>query len=161
MSGLAEKQNAIEILRTEHAQMRDMITIIGATEEPELKRQLLHELVCIAKVHAELEIKYFYPYVSRHVRYEHMKRPAEEFHSVEVLLAELEKADPSELGSLLARVGERLEKHIFDAEELLFMRIEQRCSDVSYSLSHLSAQMNSKKKELLAAEMTETSRSVV
>ena len=160
MSGLAEKQNAIEILRTEHAQMRDMLTIIGATDEPDLKRQLLHELVCIAKVHAELEVKYFYPFVARHVRYEHMKRPAEEFHSVEVLLADLEAADPSELGVLLARVGERLEKHIFDAEELLFMRIEQRCSDVTYSLSPLSARMNSKKKEMLAAEMTESSRCV-
>ncbi len=150
MSGMTEKQNAIEILRTEHEQMREMITIIGATEEPELQRQLLHELVSIAKVHAELEINYFYPFASRHVRYEHMKRPAEEFHSVEVLLAELEKADPSELRAMLARVGERLEKHIFDAEELLFMRIEQRCSDVTYSLSHLSAKMHSKKKELLA-----------
>jgi len=148
MPGLTDKQNAIEILRTEHEQMREMLTIIAATDEPELKRQLLHELVCIAKIHAELELKCFYPFVSRHVRYEHMKRPAEEFHSVEVSLSELENADPGELGMMLARVGERLEKHIFDAEELLFMRIEQRCSDVTYSLSQLSAQMISKKKEM-------------
>jgi hypothetical protein len=150
MSGLTEKQNAIEILRTEHEQMREMIKIIGAADEPDLQRQLLHELISVAKVHAELEVNYFYPFVSRHVRYEHMKRPAEEFHSVEVLLAELEKADPSDLGVMLARIGERLEKHIFDAEELLFMRIEQRCSDVTYSLSHVSAQMITKKKEMLA-----------
>lgn len=148
MSGLNEKQNAIEILRTEHEQMREMLTIIAATEEPELKRQLLHELVCIAKVHAELEIKYFYPFVSRHVRFEHMKRPAQEFQSVEKLLAELESAAPDQLALLLTRVGERLEKHIFDTEELLFMRIEQRCSDVTYSLSHLSAKMISTRKAL-------------
>lgn len=148
MPGLNEKQNAIEILRTEHEQMREMLTIIAATDDAELKRQLLHELVCIAKVHAELEIKYFYPFVSKHVRYEHMRRPAQEFQSVEKLLAELESADSSQLGELLTRVGERLEKHIFDAEELLFMRIEQRCSDVTYSLSHLSAKMFSKRKEL-------------
>ncbi|CAN5518595.1 hypothetical protein BH10CYA1_BH10CYA1_54370 [soil metagenome] len=150
MSGLTEKQNAIEILRTEHEQMREMIKIIGATDEPELQRQLLHELISVARIHAELEVNYFYPFVSRHVRTEHMRRPAEEFHSVEVLLAELEKTDPRELGVMLARIGDRLEKHIFDAEELLFMRIEQRCSDVTYSLSHLSAQMITKKKELLA-----------
>jgi hypothetical protein len=148
MPGLTEKQNAIEILRTEHEQMREMLTIIAATEEPELKRQLLHELICIAKVHAELELKYFYPFVSRHVRYEQMKRPAQEFHSVEVLLSEVEHAEERAIGELLARVGERLEKHIFDAEELLFMRIEQRCSDVTYSLSALSAKMILKKKEL-------------
>ena len=111
MSGLTEKQNAIEILRTEHEQMREMLTIIAATDEPELKRQLLHELVCIAKIHAELELKCFYPFVSRHVRYEHMKRPAEEFHSVEVSLAELESAAPGDLGEMLVRVGGRLEKH--------------------------------------------------
>jgi hypothetical protein len=148
MPGLTEKQNAIEILRTEHQQMQEMLTIIASTEEPEMKRHLLHELICIAKVHAELELKYFYPFVSRHVRYEHMKRPAQEFHSVEVLLSELEHAEESAIGELLARVGERLEKHIFDAEELLFIRIEQRCSDVTYSLSALSAKMILKKKEL-------------
>ncbi len=148
MTEMTEKQNAIEILRTEHEQMREMLTIIAATEEPELKRQLLHELICIVKVHATLEQKYFYPFISHHIRYEHMKRPAEEFHSVEVLLSEVEVADDQELSHLLARVADRLEKHIFDAEELLFMRIEQRCSDVTYSLSHLSARMISKKKDL-------------
>ncbi|MGQ4828243.1 hypothetical protein, partial [Enterococcus faecalis] len=63
--------------------MREMITIIAATAEPEMKRQLLHELVCIAKVHAQLEVNFFYPFISKHVRREHMRRPAEEFHSVE------------------------------------------------------------------------------
>ncbi|HEY9732424.1 MAG TPA: hemerythrin domain-containing protein [Drouetiella sp.] len=148
MPGLNEKQNAIEILRTEHEQMREMLRILAATDEPELIRQLLHELNCVGKVHAELEVKFFYPFVSKHVRFEHMKRTAQEFQAVEKLLSELENADQSELRNLLVRVGERLEKHIFDAEELLFMRIEQRCSDVTYSLSQLSAKMISKRKEL-------------
>jgi hemerythrin-like domain-containing protein len=148
MPEMTEKQNAIEILRTEHEQMREMLTIIAATDEADLKRQLLHELIGIVKVHAELEQKYFYPFISRHVRYEHMKRPAQEFHSVEILLTDVECAADKEFAALLAKVADHLEKHIFDAEELLFMRIEQRCSDVTYSLSHLSARMIAKKKEL-------------
>ncbi len=148
MPDMTDKQNAIEILRAEHEQMREMFTIIAATEEPELKRKLLHELICIVKIHAELEQNYFYPFISRHVRYEHMKRPAQEFHSVEVLLSDVQGAADQEFAAMLAQVADCLEKHIFDAEELLFMKIEQRCSDVTYSLSQLSARMIAKKKEL-------------
>lgn len=148
MPGFNEKQNAIQILRTEHEQMREMLTIIAATDDPELKRQLLHELICIAAIHAELETKYFYPFVSQHIRHEHLRRTAHDFNSVERLLPELERIDQSEFGLHLTRVGDRLEKHIFDAEELLFMRIEQRCADVTYSLSHLSAKMLAKRKEM-------------
>lgn len=148
MSDLSDKQNAIEILRTEHEQMREMLRIIATEEDPEMKAQLLHELVSIVQVHSELEQKLFYPFVSRHIRYEHMKRPAAEFRAVEILLSQAESVDHEELNQLLAKVGDNLEKHIFDAEELLFMRIEQRCSDVTYSLSHLSAKMHARKKEL-------------
>lgn len=148
MSGLNEQQNAIEILRTEHEQMRDMIKVIESTDEQELKSKTLQELLNAAKIHAHLEERLFYPYIVEHIRLEHVLRPAEDFNSVEVLLSDIESARSEGDKATLTKVAERLEKHIFDAEELLFLRIEQRCSDVSLTLADLSDKMLTTKKEL-------------
>jgi len=147
MSYLNDRTNAIELLRTEHQQMRDLLRVVTATDDLEQRHTALNQLSNAVCMHTELEQRLFCPSVVRHIRYAHLQRSSEEFDQFHKALDDIKAMD--DVGQEMVALAENLlEKHIFDTEELLFLPIENRCSDVTYSLSQLSARMHAKKREL-------------
>jgi hypothetical protein len=147
MSYLNDRTNAIDLLRTEHQQMRDLLTVVARTENLEQRLTALNQLSNAVCMHTELEQRLFCPSVVRHIRYAHLKRSSQEFDQFHKALDDIKTADTVEQDRV-AFAENLLEKHIFDTEELLFLPIENKCSDVTYSLSQLSATMHAKKREL-------------
>lgn len=147
MTYLNDRTNAIDLLRAEHEQMRNLLTVIDRTEDAEQQMLAVQELCNVVRMHTELEQRLFCPSVVHHIRYAHMKKSSQDFNAFQERLAAITSSRVM-LPDLVAQAEEQLEKHIFDTEELMFMPIENQCSDVSYSLSHISARMHAKKREL-------------
>jgi len=147
MTYLNERTNAIEMLRAEHSQMCDLLKVIDNTEDAGQRMTAVQQLFNVVKMHTELEQRLFCPSVVRHIRYAHLKKSTADFNAFQMLLSDITSSQTM-LPELVAHAEEQLEKHIFDTEELMFLPIENKCSDVDYSLSQLSARMHAKKHEL-------------
>jgi Trp operon repressor len=135
------------MLRTEHAQMLDLLKVIDCTDDAQQRMIAVQELLQAVLMHSEIEQRLFCPSVVRHIRYADMTKSLDDFNAFQKLLADITSGQTT-LPELVAHAEEQLEKHIFDSEELMFLPIENKCSDVTYSLSQLSARMHAKKREL-------------
>jgi hemerythrin-like domain-containing protein len=145
--------NAIEMLRSDHARLRDLLprlydTQIASEERTRLREEIEQEI----KIHSMLEEEIFYP-AWKDATHDQKDRDQyfesiEEHHVVDMLLPELMPLDPSsDAFRAKAKVlRELFEHHAGEEEEDMFPKAQQLFSPAR--LDDLGAQMAARRHDL-------------
>lgn len=118
--------NAIELLKTQHEEMRALFDQIEAAEDED-KEELFEQLADALAVHATIEEKHFYP-ATRNARTEELLQEAVEEHlSVKRLIADLLEMSPedAQFDAKVAVLKEQVEHHVEEEEGELFPRVKK------------------------------------
>ncbi len=118
--------NAIELLKTQHEEMRALFDQIEAAEDED-KEELFEQLADALAVHATIEEKHFYP-ATKNARTEELLQEAVEEHlSVKRLIADLLDMSPedAQFDAKVTVLREQVEHHVEEEEGELFPRVKK------------------------------------
>jgi hemerythrin-like domain-containing protein len=147
-------QSAIELLKTDHQKVQDLLEqLAGTTERAKKTRaELLQKIESELSVHTRLEEEIFYPAFRETDGKEHRKmyfEATEEHRAVEKLvLPDLKDTDPAtdEFAGRVKVLKELLQHHISDEENEMFPEAEETLG--SEQLEELGRRMEERRKEL-------------
>lgn len=124
--------NALELLKSQHDEVEDLIEKIEDSEDPDEKEQLFAELADNVAAHAMIEEKIFYPSVMMDRTHEMLIESTEEHLVVKRLLADMMALDVEDehFDAKLKVLKENIRHHARDEEEeKLFPQVERMMSD--------------------------------
>ena len=155
----ARQQDALTLLKTDHATVKQLLKRFAATSEraTEQRRTLLNQIETEIKAHSRIEEEIFYPAYKEAVRSsdEHIYfESLEEHHLVDVVLAEIKTKgyDSKEFGAKAKVLKDLIEHHAGEEEKEMFpkarktMEVEQ--------LRELGRRMKARKEGLAAPMLT-------
>jgi hemerythrin superfamily protein len=118
--------NAIELLKTQHGEVKTLFKKIEKAEDDE-KLDLFEQLADDLAVHATIEEKHFYP-ATKNARTEELLQEAVEEHlSVKRLIADLLEMSPddAQFDAKVAVLKEQVEHHVEEEENELFPKVQK------------------------------------
>ena len=147
------KQDAIALLKTDHATVKKMIEKEGTltNKDSEKKSSLFNQIAAALEVHAAIEEEIFYPAVKK-ARSEHVKdevREAYEEHKqIKSLLAQVSSITPADetYDMKIKVLKEDVEHHVKEEEGEMFPDAKRFLGESR--LVELGAQLEARKKEL-------------
>jgi len=127
MTDIAQDQDIVKVLQSQHEQVRELLTSIGSASAGG-RAQPFKELISMLKAHETAEESVVYPAIRR-VGGESIadKRIAEQ-KEAETVIAGLEKADPtsSEFAEMFNKFRAAVEKHATAEESEVFPLLSQK-----------------------------------
>jgi hemerythrin superfamily protein len=142
--------NAIELLKEQHAEVKDLFKKIDKAEEPDEKEELFTKIADNLAVHATVEEKYFYP-ATKSTRTEELLREAVEEHlSMKRVIADLLDCPPDDpqFDAKIKVLMDTVERHMEEEEDDLFPKVKKMID--KELLKTLGAQMEEAAEELKA-----------
>ena len=118
--------DAIELLKTQHQEVKGLFKRIEKAEEDE-KQDLFEQLADALAVHAAIEEKHFYP-ATKNARTEELLQEAVEEHlSAKRLIADLMEMSPEDpqFDAKVAVLEEQIEHHVEEEEKELFPKVRK------------------------------------
>ena len=118
--------DAIELLKTQHGEMKGLFKRIEMAEEDE-EQDLFEQLADALAVHAAIEEKHFYP-ATKNARTEELLQEAVEEHlSAKRLSADLMEMSPEDpqFDAKLSVLEEQIEHHVEEEENELFPKVRK------------------------------------
>jgi hemerythrin superfamily protein len=147
--------NAVEMLKHDHAQVKDLFRQYEAAGDRayQKKQRIAEEVFTALEVHTTLEEELFYPAMKRKADQDGKDLVAEaieEHHVVTTLMDELKGLDPKDerYDAKFTVLMENVEHHIEEEEGEMFPEAEEVLGD---RLERLSQQMQERKQQLTAA----------
>jgi hypothetical protein len=119
--------NALELLRSQHTEVEDLIAKIEDSDEPGKKLELFQKLADNLAAHATIEERIFYPSVMTDGLHEQLIEATEEHLAVKRLLADMMELDCNDehFDAKLTVLKENIRHHAHDEEEdKLFPKVE-------------------------------------
>jgi hypothetical protein len=119
--------NAIELLRSQHDEVEELIEEIEDSDDPGQKAELFQELADKLAAHSAIEEKIFYPSVMTQDTREQLIEATEEHLAVKRLLADMMEldCDDEHFDAKLTVLKENVRHHAHDEEEdKLFLEVE-------------------------------------
>lgn len=141
--------NAIELLKEQHVELKDLFKKIDKAQEPDEKEELFAKIADNLAVHAAIEEKFFYP-ATKSTRTEELLREAVEEHlSMKRIIADLLDCPPDDpqFDTKIKMLMETVERHMEDEEDL-FPKVKKMID--KELLMNLGAQMEEAADELKA-----------
>jgi len=120
--------DALELLRSQHEEVENLIEQIESSEDPEEKLALFEEMADKLAAHSTIEEKIFYPAVMDASTRENLIESTEEHLSVKRLLADMMELDVEDehFDAKLSVVKEQIRHHAHDEEEdTLFPKVRR------------------------------------
>ena len=120
--------NALELLRTQHTEVEDLIEQIEDMEDPGKKAELFADLADNLAAHAAIEEKLFYPSVNAKNTHESLVEATEEHLAVKRLIADMMTLDVEDehFDAKLSVLKENIRHHAHEEEEdKLFPKVER------------------------------------
>ena len=118
--------DAIELLKTQHQEVKGLFKRIEKAEEDE-KQDLFEQLADALAVHAAIEEKHFYP-ATKNARTEELLQEAVEEHlSAKRLIADLMEMSPEDpqFDAKVTVLQEQIEHHVEEEEKELFPKVRK------------------------------------
>ena len=119
--------NALELLRSQHTEVEDLITKIEDSDDPDQKAELFRKLADNLAAHATIEEKIFYPSVMTDGTHDQLIEATEEHLAVKRLLADMMELDCNDehFDAKLTVLKENIRHHAHDEEDdKLFPEVE-------------------------------------
>jgi hypothetical protein len=119
--------NALELLRSQHEEVEDLIAEVEDADDPDAKTALFHQLADKLAAHSTIEEKIFYPAVMTGDTREQLIEATEEHLAVKRLLADMMELDCEDehFDAKLTVLKENIRHHAHDEEEdKLFPEVE-------------------------------------
>jgi hemerythrin superfamily protein len=118
--------NAIELLTTQHKEVKALFRKIEMAEGEEM-RELFEALADAFAVHAAIEEQHFYPSTKSARTEELLQEAVEEHLSVKRIIADLLECQPSDpqFNAKIAVLQEQVEHHIEEEEGELFPKVKR------------------------------------
>jgi hypothetical protein len=138
----------IEILQEDHKRIQDAFEEFASARDTETKRILVNGVLDDLKVHAAIEEEIFYPAVRQTIAADSIINLAiEEHHLAKVLIAELEKMEPSDerYDAKFLVLIESVRHHIKEEE----MQVLIKAKEAALNFRSLAYQMLKKKQQVL------------
>ena len=121
--------DALELLRTQHQEVEDLIGKIEKTEDAGKKSALFIELADNLAAHATIEEKIFYPAAREHIpeTTDHVLESIEEHHVVVWMLSELNGMDPKDerFTAKVTVLMENVRHHVEEEEDEWFPQVRK------------------------------------
>jgi hemerythrin superfamily protein len=120
--------NALELLRSQHTEVEDLIAQIEDSDDPEEKSALFTKLADNLAAHSTIEEKIFYPSVMSEENRDQLIESTEEHLAVKRLLADMMELDCEDehFDAKLTVLKENIRHHAHDEEEdKLFPEVEK------------------------------------
>jgi hemerythrin superfamily protein len=124
--------NALELLRSQHDEVEELIEDIEASDDPVKKAELFRQMADKLAAHSTIEEKIFYPSVMTTEIREQLIEATEEHLAVKRLLADMMEldADDEHFDAKLTVLKENVRHHAHDEEEdKLFPKVEAMMDD--------------------------------
>lgn len=123
-------QKVTSLLQRQHREVMKLFREAETAETPSAARQACRQIIEKLKLHTELEEELFYPALRQHggKKAEEMVLEAyEEHHVVDLVLAELPKADPGDetFKAKLTVLRELVKHHVDEEEQEMFKLAEK------------------------------------
>jgi hemerythrin superfamily protein len=120
----ATEQDVVDILTTDHQEVRELIGQIRSTEDAATRRDLADTVIAELMRHSVAEEMYVYPAMKEHLPDGDaaVQHDVQEHQELEEIMKELERADAGDAQFLdvLGRLDEVLRDHISDEEDEQF-----------------------------------------
>ncbi|MGC2035267.1 MAG: hemerythrin domain-containing protein [Thermoplasmata archaeon] len=141
-----KKEDAINIIKRDHDQLKELFEEFEKTEEPSKRRQIAKRAIEDLKIHAVIEEELFYPRVRAKVGDDTMNEADEEHHVAKVLVAELDSMGPraSHFEAKFIVLAESVRHHM--KEEETEMLPKARKADLDFE--EIGREMLQRKEEL-------------
>ena len=156
--GLFTSNPVVDMLKKDHAKVKDLFDRFNEEEDTPTKRQIVQEALHELDVHAKLEEILIYPTIRKHMDDEDvMDEALEEHHVAHVLINELKRMRPSDdrYEAKFTVLGECIKHHVKEEEGTMFPKAEN--ADVDWE--ELSQKAMERKEALLAQENNGKQRS--
>ncbi|HEU4732640.1 MAG TPA: hemerythrin domain-containing protein [Kofleriaceae bacterium] len=124
--------NALDLLRSQHTEVDDLIAEIEDSGDPDEKAELFKELADKLAAHSTIEEKLFYPTVMTPDTHQQLVEATEEHLAVKRLLADMMEleCDDEHFDAKLTVLKENVRHHAHDEEEgQLFPEVEDAFDD--------------------------------
>jgi Hemerythrin HHE cation binding domain len=146
--------DALKLLKDDHDKVKEMVERLESTTERAVKtrQELFLKIKEELTVHEAIEEEIFYPALKEHAEAKEIVLEAYEEHNVvDVVMGELERTpfDDETWGAKAMVMKENLEHHIEEEEGEMFKHARDLFD--RETLEALGAEMESRKKQLLAA----------
>jgi len=150
--------NAIKLLMQDHKKVRQLLTELEGTTTRNVRdrQRLVQEISTEVNVHAQVEEEIFYPAFKEAAKKtedtDMFYEAAEEHHVVEMVLPELEAADPAsdEFTAKAKVLKELIEHHAGEEEKEMFKRAKALMDEDE--LEDLGTRLEERKMELMGEE---------
>ncbi|HZA52996.1 MAG TPA: hemerythrin domain-containing protein [Candidatus Udaeobacter sp.] len=138
--------NAIEMLRDDHRQVKELFHQFERTEEEDRKKHIAAETLHELEVHARLEEEIFYPAARQEIDDKQLIIEAlEEHHVAKILLSELKRIGSGDerFDAKYKVLAENVKHHIQEEESKLFPMLED-----SLATDEVGQEMEARKEQL-------------
>jgi hemerythrin superfamily protein len=125
--GLFTSNPVVDMLKKDHAKVKDLFDRFQEEEDARTKRQIVQETLRELDVHAKLEETLIYPTIRKHMDDEDVLDEAlEEHHIAHVLINELKRMRPSDdrYEAKFTVLGECIKHHVKEEEGTMFPKAE-------------------------------------
>jgi hypothetical protein len=143
--------NALELMKTDHDRLKELLEEALDTDEPAERSELLHQMRSELMAHEQMEEDVFYPALRQNAEArEIVLEGYEEHHVIDLILDELlEVPEESEQWKAKLKVlQENIEHHIEEEEGKMFKKAKQTFD--KDALEELGAKMEAAKEEASA-----------
>jgi Hemerythrin HHE cation binding domain len=120
--------NALDLIKTDHDKMKDLLEEALDTDEPSERGDLLHQIRSELMAHEHMEEEVFYPALREHAKAKDIVLEGyEEHHVIDLILDELlDVPEESDLWKAKLKVlQENIEHHIEEEEGEMFKKARQ------------------------------------
>jgi hemerythrin superfamily protein len=149
----ADEQDAIELLKADHAAVKKLFKayekLVKDEAESSEKQELAEQICLMLTVHATIEEEIFYPAARAALEEQDLLDEAEVEHaSAKELIAQIESASPDEelYDAKVTVLGEYIDHHVKEEEGEMFPLVKKAKLDID----QLGEEMAARKEELLA-----------
>ena len=141
--------NAIDLLKSQHREVKDLFAQIEETDDADDKASLVQELADNLAAHATIEEKLFYPAAYGAETEDLLREAVEEHLAAKRILADLATMSPKDenFDAKVKVLNEQIEHHVEEEETELFAKAKQAIGEAQ--LESLGVQME----ELFEEEM--------
>jgi hemerythrin superfamily protein len=156
--GLFTSRPVLEMLKEDHAKVRELFDRFQEEKNARTKRQIVQETIHELEVHAKLEETLIYPTIRNHMDDDDvMDEALEEHHIAHVLINELKRMRLSDerYDAKFTVLGESIKHHVKEEEGTMFPKAEK--ADLDWEELHEEA--IKRKEALLAQENNDKQRS--
>jgi len=147
-------QDAIDLLKEDHQNVKNLLTELIEASDPEERRELLSQIVQQLHIHTQIEEEIFYPAFKDAISDDGDEglyfEAIEEHNIVDMLLPKIQEADVgSEVFAAQAKVLQDLVEHHISEEETQMLPKARKAIESS-QLKEIGLQLEERKNELIA-----------